>query len=187
MSDAIVEEKTQEPKETVTIEQFQKLQKQLEDTVKAQSGSDKRVTELTRLLAEKEKEVSEKEKTAEQKFAERIEALERENQEAKRATAREQQRSRAISMLSEKGLKAPKFLDRLIGETADETQEFIADYIETLDFTKQQTNEEFAKKHGRKVVDTKAPDDGSVYDYTDEQIARMSDAEFERVMERSKK
>ena len=183
---AIVEETTQEQKETVTIEQFQKLQKQLEDTIKAQSGSDKRVSELNRLLAEKEKEVSEKEKTVEQKFAERLAALEKENVEAKRMTIREQQKSKAISMLSEKGLKAPKFLERLIGETEEETQTFIADYIETLDLTKQQTNEEFAKKHGRRVVDTKAPDGGTVADYTDEQIKRMSDSEFLKVMDRSK-
>lgn len=171
-------EEQKEEKQTVTAEQFAELQKQLEETRKAQSGSDRRVKELTDMLKQKEQEASEAEKTAEQKFAERIAALEAKAKESDRAAQRAQQRSVAIGLLSQEGLKAPGFLDRLIGENEEETQTLIKDYIDTLKGQKLSAAEEFARQNGRTVTD---PDKGGYGGMSYKQLVQLPEAEFNKI------
>jgi len=171
-------EEQKEEKQTVTAEQFAELQKQLEETRKAQSGSDRRVKELTDLLKEKEQKANDAEKSAEQKFAERIAALEQKAQQSDKAAHMAQQKAVAIGLLGDAGLKAPKFLDRLIGENAEETQTLINDYIETLNGQKLSAAEEFAKKNGRTVTD---PDKGGYGGMSYQQLVQLPEAEFNAI------
>ena len=174
--------------QTVTAEQFAELQRQLEETRKAQSGSDRRVKELMEQLKQKEQEATEAEQTAEEKLSERIAEMERKVQEAEREKATATQRSLATQMLSDEGLKAPSFLNRIIGESDDETEAAVKEYIETIKASKLSAADEFARKNGRRVTETdKSKGGGTLEDYTDEQIQAMSDKEFGEVMERSKK
>lgn len=169
-------------------EQLQQMQKQLEETRKAQSGSDKQVQELRKQLEQKEQEVEQASKTAEEQWRERLEALEKKHQEAEQRATFEARRNEAIQMLSEEGLKAPKYIDRLISDDAEETEAAIKDYIEDMKQTQTQAADQYARQHGRKVTDTQKKQSGGTYmDYTDEQIAAMSDKEFQQMMERSRK
>ena len=183
--------------EELTPEQFQakftEIQKQmaekdrlLEEIKKAQSGSDKRVTELTEALKQKEADADNAKKSAEEQFAERVANLEKENAEAKRKALEAEQRSLAISLLNDKGLKPPTFLQRLVGANDEETEKAITDYIEAIEQTKKSVAEEFAKKHGRTIVDGGKPRAGTLDDYSDEELKRLTDEEFQKVMDRSK-
>ena len=152
-------------KQTVTAEQFEELKKNLEETQraleetkKAQSGSDRRVKELTEQLTAAKKQTEDAEKTAEQKLAERMAALEKQAEESDKKAKLAQQKALAIDLLGKEGLKAPKYLDRLIGGTDEETQALISDYIEDKKATKAETADEYAKKHGRKVTDSNTGD-----------------------------
>lgn len=169
-------------------EQLKALQKQLEETKKAQSGSDKQVQELMKKLEQKEQEAAEEKKTAEQKSAERLAEIEAKLEQAEQEKFMATQRAHAQSLLSEAGLKAPSFIDRLIGGDDEETEAAVKEYIGAIDSTKLQAADEFAKKNGRKVTETdKSAGNGTLDDYTDEQIAAMTNEQFLKVMERSKK
>lgn len=174
--------------QTVTAEQFAEIQRQLEETRKAQSGSDRRVKELMEQLKQKEQEAENAEKSAEEKLSERIAEMEKKLQQAEQEKALATQRALAQQLLSDEGLKAPSFLNRLIGGDDEETEAAVKEYIETVKESKLSAADEFARKHGRKVTETeKSKGGGTLEDYTDEQIRAMSDKEFAEVMERSKK
>jgi hypothetical protein len=172
--------------QTVSAEEFAQLKRQLEETRKAQSGSDKRVQELQEMLKQKEQEAESASKTAEQKWQERLEEIEKKLKSAEQEKALATQRSVALEMLQAEGLKAPKFLDRLIGEDEEVTRDLVQEYIEDKKATAQQKDEEWVKKTGRKVTDSNNKNGGTLDDYTDDQIAQMSDEEFLKVVERSK-
>jgi len=171
--------------ETVSIEQFQELQRQFAETKKAQSGSDKTVTELKKLLLEREKEADEASKTSEEKFAERIKALEVDKEQAIAEKLKADQRSLAIQLLNDKGIKAPGYLNRLLGKDAEETEALITEYMEERLSVELSVADKFAKDNGRKVNKGKT-DVKTLDDYSDEEIDSMSQAEFLKVQERSK-
>lgn len=178
------EEQTEE-KQTVSAEQFEALQKQLEETRKAQSGSDRTVQELKELLKQREQEAEEQQKTAEQKMAERMAEIESKLQSAEKEKSYMAQKSQAVEMLSAEGLKAPKYIDRLIGDNEAETQELIAAYIEEKKADALNANADYAKKNGRKLESGK-PDFKTIDDYSTAEIKAMTAEEFDKVMARSK-
>lgn len=165
-------------KQAVTAEQLEELKKQLEETKKAQSGSDKRVKELQEQLKQKELEAQEAEKSAEQKMAERLAALEEKATAADQRAVLAQQKAIAIDLLGKEGLKAPKFLDRIIGGNDEETQALVSDYIEDRKSVKQEAAIEYAKQNGRTVTD---PDKGGYGGMTYEQMQHLSDEEFRKI------
>lgn len=171
-------EEQAEQKQTISAEEFATLQKQLEETRKAQSGSDRTVQELKELLKQREQEAEEQKKSAEEKMAERIEALESRAKSAEREKQIALQRSVAVEMLSEVGLKAPKYLDRLIGQDAEETEALIKEYIADKQATKLEGKDEVAKKHGRTVTKTEEQGYGGM-SYAE--LAALPEAEFNKV------
>lgn len=172
--------------QTVTREQFAELQRQLEETRKAQSGSDRTVAELRKALEQKEQEAANAEKTAQQKAEERIAEIEKKLQAAEAEKERATQRGVAQQLLSDEGIKAPKFLDRLIGKDGEETEAMVKEYIETVKQTKLSAADEFAKKNGRKITETdKSGGPGTFDDYTPEQVKAMTTEQYEAVWQRT--
>ena len=180
------EEQTTEEVQTVTIEQFEDLRKQLEETRKAQSGSDRTVTELRKALELKEKEAVEVGKTQEEKFAERLKQIETELEATKTEKQRAIQKNLAMQLLGDEGVKPPKYLDRLIGTTSEETEAFIKDYIEDHLETELSAADKYVKSNGRKIEKGKS-DIKTIDQYSDEEIKMMSDSELLKIQERSKK
>jgi len=180
---------------TVTIEQFEETQKEnaeikkmLEELKKTQSGSDSKVTELQNLLKETKEKAEEAGKTEKQKFADRMTKIETELSDEKAAKQRAVLKGLAIQLLSDKGIKAPKYLNRLIGKDAEETEAFIMEFIEEQLERDLAVADEFAKNNGRRVQKAKGPGDMKpLDDYTDEEIDAMSTDEFLKVQERSRK
>jgi hypothetical protein len=176
---------------TVTIEQFEELNAQLaeskkmfDDLKKAQSGADSKVTELQKLLKQKEEEG----KSEEEKYADRLKSIEDELQATKAEKQNAILKGLAIQLLGEQNLKAPKYLDRLIGKDAEETEVLITDYIEEKLADKLIIADEFARNNGRKVQKNKGKDDfKTIEDYSDAEIEAMSAAEFQKIQNRSKK
>ena len=191
--DVNLEETTEEQEEvqTVTMEQFEELNTQLaaskkmfDDLKKAQSGSDNKVTELQKLLRQKEEDG----KSEEQKFADRVKTIEDELKTAKDEKQAAVLKGLAIQLLSEKKIKAPKYLDRLIGKDAEETEELIMGYIEERLALELSVADEFAKSNGRTVQRNKGKGDFKTIDeYSDAEIEAMSSSEFEKIQNRSKK
>lgn len=171
------EEQTEE-KQTVSAEQFASLQKQLEETRKAQSGSDRTVQELKELLKQREREAEEQKKTADEKMAERMADIESKLKAAEREKQLALQRSVAVELLSEVGLKAPKYLDRLIGEDAETTEAMIKDYIADKQAAVLQGKDEVAKKHGRVVTKTDPTGYGGM---TYKEMASLPESEFNKI------
>ena len=174
-------EGTEEPKDenqTVTYEQFVELQKKLEETKSAQSGSDRRVQELTELLKQREQAAEQEKKSAEEKMAERMAQIESELQAERRDKQLALQRSIAVEMLGEVGLKAPKYLDRLIGEDAESTEALIKEYIEDKQAAVLQGKDEVAKAHGRTVTKTDSTGYGGM---TYKEMSALSKAEFAKI------
>ena len=170
------EQTEQKSEETVTIEQFRGLQKQLEETRKAQSGSDRTVAELRKLLEEKEKAAEDAGKSAEQKYAERIAEIENKLKQAETEKTRATQESLAVRLLSDAGFKkTPKIFGRLVGNSDDETTALIQDYIEDM---KARDAAEFlddARANAVKPRDSnvKIQDGKSIHDYTDAELKKM--------------
>ena len=184
---------TEDPEEvqTVTIEQFEEMNTQLaeskkmfDDLKKAQSGSDNKVTELQKLLKQKEEDG----KTEEQKFADRVKLIEDELESTKVEKQAAVLKGLAIQLLSEKKIKAPKYLDRLIGKDAEETEALIMGYIEERLALELSVADDFAKNNGRTVQKNKGKGDfKTLDDYSDAEIEAMSSAEFQKVQDRSRK
>ena len=164
--------------QTVTYEQFIQLQKKLDETKSAQSGSDRRVQELTELLKQREQAAENDKKSADEKSAERMAAIEQKLADAEREKKLAMQRSVAMELLSEVGLKAPKFLDRLIGEDAETTQALVKDYIEDKQASVLQGKDEVARAHGRTVTKTDPTGYGGM---TYQQMQALPDAEFSKI------
>lgn len=179
-------EQTEE--QTVTAEQFEELRKQLEETKKAQSGSDRTVAELKKRLEEKEKELSDAGKTAEQKAAERIAEFEKKLEMAERERLNAKQESLAIRLLSDAGItKTPKIFGRLIGNTDEETTALIQDYVEEISAIREAEKDEYVKSNGRKVRDSNTDVLGkSILEMTDAEIASLSPEEFNKKVEAEK-
>ena len=181
--------------QTVTREQFDELNAQLEasnkmfeELKKAQSGSDSKVTELQNLLKQTKEKAEEAGKTEKQKFADRMTAIETELADEKSAKQKAILKGLAIQLLSDKKISAPKYLNRLIGKDAEETEANIMDYIEERLALELSVADEFAKNNGRRVQKTSGKGDmKTLDDFTDDEIKSMSDAEFLKVQERSKK
>jgi hypothetical protein len=177
--------------QAVTMEQFEELNAQLaeskkmfDDLKKAQSGADSKVTELQKLLKQKEEDG----KTEEQKFADRVKSIEDELQATKAEKQAAVLKGLAIQMLSENKVSAPKYLDRLIGKDSEETEALIMDYIEERLALKLSVADEFAKNNGRTVQRNKGKGDfKTLDDYSDAEIEAMSNSEFEKIQNRSKK
>jgi hypothetical protein len=175
----------------MSIEQFEEVKKQneeirkaLESVKKAQSGSDSTVTKLQQLLEQKEEE----NKTEEQKFSERLAAVERERDEEKKEKQAAVLKGVAIQLLSENKVSAPKYLDRLIGKDAEETEALIMAYIEERLAIQLSVADEFAKTNGRTVQKNKGKGDfKTIEEYSDAEIEAMSNSEFVKIQNRSKK
>ena len=164
--------------QTVTYEQFIQLQKKLDETKSAQSGSDRRVQELTELLKQREQAAENDKKSADEKSAERMAAIEQKLADAEREKKLAMQRSVAMELLSEVGLKAPKFLDRLIGEDAETTKALVKEYIEDKQASVLQGKDEVARAHGRTVTKTDPTGYGGM---TYQQMQALPDAEFNKI------
>ena len=164
--------------QTVTYEQFIQLQKKLDETKSAQSGSDRRVQELTELLKQREQAAENDKKSADEKSAERMAAIEQKLADAEREKKLAMQRSVAMELLSEVGLKSPKFLDRLIGEDAETTKALVKEYIEDKQASVLQGKDEVARAHGRTVTKTDPTGYGGM---TYQQMQALPDAEFSKI------
>ena len=164
--------------QTVTYEQFIQLQKKLDETKSAQSGSDRRVQELTELLKQREQAAENDKKSADEKSAERMAAIEQKLADAEREKKLAMQRSVAMELLSEVGLKSPKFLDRLIGEDAETTKALVKEYIEDKQASVLQGKDEVARAHGRTVTKTDPTGYGGM---TYQQMQALPDAEFKKI------
>ena len=181
--------------QTVTREQFDEQKAELaeskklfEELKKAQSGSDSKVTELQDLLKQTKKEAEDAGKTEKQKFADRITEVENKWQSAETEKQQAILKGLAIQLLSEKKISAPKYLNRLIGKDAKETEANIMQYIEERLELELSIADEFAKNNGRKIQTADRKGDMKVLDdYTDDEIKKMSNAEFLKIQERSKK
>ena len=177
--------------QTVTMEQFEELNTQLaesrrlfDDLKKTQSGSDKTVTELQKQLKQKEEDG----KTEEQKFADRVASIETELEATKAEKQAAVLKGLAIQLLSVKKVKAPAYLDRLIGKDAEETETLIMGYIEERLALELSVADEFAKNNGRTVQRNKGKGDfKTIEEYSDAEIDAMSSSEFEKIQIRSKK
>ena len=177
--------------QTVTVEQFEELNTQLaeskklfDDLKKAQSGSDNKVTELQKLLKQKEEDG----KTEEQKFADRVKSIEDELNATKAEKQAAVLKGLAIQLLSDKKVSPPKYLDRLIGKDAEETETLIMGYIEERLALELSVADEFAKNNGRTIQKNKGKGDFKTIDeYSDAEIEAMSNSEFEKIQNRSKK
>jgi len=111
-------ETTQVQVDTVTKAQFEELQRKFEQVVKAQSGSDKMVAELTKRLETEAEKAANAERTAEEKVMDRIAKLERETAESKAAKARAEFLSMAYEECHARGL--PKTLaDKYGGDPSE--------------------------------------------------------------------
>lgn len=173
------EEKTgEETEQTVTYEQFVELQKRLDETKSAQSGSDRRVQELTELLKQREQAAAEEKKTSEEKMAERMAEIESQLQNERRDKQLALQRGVAVELLSEVGLKPPKYLDRLIGEDAETTEALIKEYIADKQAAVLQGKDEVAKKHGRVVTKTDPTGYGGM---TYKEMSALSAGDFNKI------
>jgi len=114
-----------EPDRTVSKADYDALQSKLddavarlEDIVKKQSGSDRKVAELTKALEAKTQQVADAERTAEEKMAERIARLEEENREAKRVAERERFLNSGYKEAQSRGLPT-SLVDNYGGDVAN--------------------------------------------------------------------
>lgn len=171
MSDEVktVDESTQEEEtveQTVTREQFEELQRQLEETRKAQSGSDRTVKELQDRLKQKEQEVEETKKTSQEKLQEEISKIKADLEAEREAKHRAELRGYANELLSEAGMKT-KLIDRFIGQDLEETEANIKLFIDEEKERRAKDFSEYARKNGRTIQDSN--EDGGLL--TKEQIA----------------
>lgn len=171
-------EEQNEGNQAAMAKQLEALQKQLEETKSAQSGSDRRVQELTELLKQREQAAAEEKKTAEEKMAERMADIEKQLQAERRDKQMALQRSVAVELLSEVGLKPPKYLDRLIGEDAETTEAMIKEYIADKQAAVLQGKDEVAKKHGRVVTKTDPTGFGGM---TYKEMSALPAGEFNKI------
>lgn len=164
--------------QTVTIEQFEEMNKKYEDLIKIQSGSDKAVTELQKLLKQKEVEIENEKKTAEQKLTDKMNEINERLDKSEKEKAYAVNKSLATQMLIDADLKVPRTLDRLIGANEDETVKFIKAYIEDRADDHASEKDKEAKKYGRKIVDTTQK---SIEKMSYEDMVKLSDEKFNAI------
>ena len=153
------------------------MQKQLEETRKAQAGSDKKVRELTDLLNKKKEEEEKQKKTAEQKVEElRQQLAEKDMREMRIRKATEAGISQAadlfdIDVRSEDGVDS--FIETLNGIIEAEAQKR----------TEAEVDKRFPK--GKKPQGGKRASELTYQDLlsmTDEEVQQLPDAEYNRIM-----
>jgi len=147
--------------ETVTLEQFNELTAQLEeskkmfeDIKKAQSGSDKTVTELRKQLEQKEKDSINEKKTLEQRTADEVAEMKKAFASERAEKIRAINESMARQMLVDADLRVPRTLSRLVGKDEEETRDNIQAYIEDRQDDNASNKDKEAKRYGRKITDT---------------------------------
>ncbi len=188
--------------QTVTREQFNEMEKrnvesqallkesltEFEKLKKSQSGADAKVTELQKQIKQQKDEGKSAEEKLLQDFGEKLESIEKERDSEKVEKQQAILKGLAIQLLSEKKISAPKYLDRLIGKDAKETEANIMQYIEERLELELSIADEFAKNNGRRIqtADRKG-DMKTLDDFTDDEIRKMSNAEFLKIQGRSKK
>jgi hypothetical protein len=204
MSDVIDNQavETEDPmvQEAVTMEQFEELKNSYAELAKqneaillqngavkkAQSGSDKTVTDLRKQLKEQE----DAGKTEVQLLAERLEAQEKKTAISEQKEIFANQKALALQILGIKGegVGVPKRLDQWLGKDDEETEANIMEYIEEELAKQLKFKDEFAKNNGRTVQRNKGKGDfKTLEDYSDAEIEAMSTTEFEKIQSRSKK
>ena len=163
-------DKTKE--QAVMAEQLAELQKKLDAITATQSGSDRKVQELTAALtaAKAEKE------TVAKTDAERIAELEHKADAAESAAARERLRTYARSLLDDASIKPPRYFDRLIGNDEEETKKWVLDFVEEEKERTAERNQQHDSSNGRVVTgpEKKLPD-------TWEALSQMSEEELTRL------
>jgi hypothetical protein len=163
-----------------TRDQLEEMRKQLEAITKAQSGSDKKVSELTEKLKTAEAEKETTVKTAE----ERIAALEKETADAKAKARAADLRSFARNLLDEAEMKPPRYLSRLIGNDEEETEQLISEWIEEEKERGAERNREHDAANGRRVETRrsgKPVEYAQLQNMTDEEIAQLPPEEIVRI------
>ena len=111
--------------QTVSKADYDALQAKLEETMarledigKKQSGSDRKVAELTKQLEAERQQAANAERTAEEKMADRIAKLEEENREAKRQAERERFLNTGYKEAQSRGLPT-SLVDNYGGDVAN--------------------------------------------------------------------
>jgi len=168
--------------QTVTAEQFATLQKQLEQITAAQSGSDRKVKELTEALNAAKQE---KEKTA-KTDADRIAALEKESAANRKAADRGRLKTFARGILDKASIKPPPYFDRLIGDDEEDTKQWVDDFVKDEQVKQAERNKQYDRDNGRKV-DTSGDEKVDTWDklltLSDDQLSRMDPKEIKRLTE----
>lgn len=189
MSDQIIDNQGEntgdQGTEAVTLEQFDALNKQLEeskkmfeDLKKAQSGSDKTVTQLQKLLEQKEKESQNERKTLEQRTADELAEMKAELAKERAEKIFVNNKSMATQMLIDADLRVPRTLDRLIGKDEEETKANIQAYIEDRQDDNASQKDKEAKRYGRKITDTTQK---SIEKMSYEDMVNLSDEQFKAI------
>lgn len=191
MSDEVVqtieaETKTEDAAQTVTAEQFAELQRKLEATVSAQSGSDKRVRELTKALNEARAEKEAVVKTETERLAE----LEKKWQAAEQDASHQRLKAFARGLLDEASIKPPRYFDRLIGDDEEETKKWVLDFVEDEKARTADRNKEFDRANGR-TVSGPEKDVASTWDnlqnMSEDQLGQMDPKEIVRITREARK
>lgn len=179
-----VRTETESADQLSTIQQeLEATKKALEETRKAQSGSDKAVQELRKQLEQKDQEVNKAKMSAEEKAELALQKL----ADAEKKAFKAEQKSRVIDALNKQSIPAPPRIDRLIGETDEETDELVKDHIEYVQAIKASGELERAKANGRtprspNKIDTMTFDDLAEMSRKEvEAFARAHPDEFDRL------
>lgn len=160
------------------------LTAKLEATIAAQSGSDRKVAQLTAELTEARAAKETTVKTAEERIAE----LEQRAADADAKARRADLRSVGRALLDAESLKPPAYFDRLIGNDEEETKALVAQYIsekkaEAVDQFNQNLSD-----NGRRV-DGPKPEEVSSYDkllqMPPEQLARMNPKDIASIINKA--
>ena len=163
---------------TVPIEQFEELEKKFESLMKAQSGSDTKVTDLLRQMKQNALDRENEKKTADQINSDEIAELKKAIEQERIDKIYAVNKGLASQMLIDSDLKVPRTIDRLIGKNEEETLKYVKMYIEDRQEDHATAKDIEAKKYGRKVVDTTQK---SVEKMSYEDMAKLSDEKFNAI------
>jgi len=177
-------EATEEKKEqAVTAEQLVELQKRLESITAAQAGSDRKVQELTRALAE---ERADKE-AVKKSDSERLAELEQKWKAAQETATRERLKGVAREALTEAGVKANALLvERLVGADEEETAKIVQTYIKDVEENRAELAKKFDRENGRTVSGPKRDAPTSyeqLQELSDEQLANMNPKDIAKIID----
>ena len=164
--------------QTVPIEQFEELEKKFESLMKAQSGSDNKVTDLLKQMKQNALDRENEKKTADQINSDEIAELKKAIEQERIDKIYAVNKGLASQTLIDADLKVPRTIDRLIGKTEEETLKYVKLYIEDRQEDHATAKDIEAKKYGRKVVDTTQK---SVEKMSYEDMAKLSDEKFNAI------